>query len=93
MKILEFLQSSSGELSSKRLGYLSTIPASILGTIFLCNKLINSGHPEHAVTLWNGFLFFSAILGGFVSFETIPIILRAWKGTDQNLEQDNIPKS
>ena len=56
-------------MSSKRLGYLATIPASILGTTYICNRLINSGNPQLAVDLWNSFLMFSAVLGGFVSVE------------------------
>lgn len=79
-KFIEFFQSSAGEMSSKRLGYLSTIPASIFGTIYICNKLIDSKHPEMAVDLWSSFLFFSAVLGGFVSVEIILPIIKAIKG-------------
>lgn len=84
-KILEFLQSSTGEMSSKRLGYLSTVPASIFGTIYMCNKLIEAGNPSMAVDLWNSFLVFSAVLGGFVSVEVILPIIKAIKGTKEEV--------
>jgi hypothetical protein len=79
-KFLEFFQGASGEMSSKRLGYLATIPASILGTIWICNKLIDSGKAELAVDVWNSFFVFSAVLGGFVSIEVIQSLICAWKG-------------
>jgi hypothetical protein len=79
-KLLEFLQSSSGELSSKRLGYLSTIPFTLLGTIWICDKLIKNSHPELAVEVWNSFFIFSAILGGFVSLEILQNLITDWKG-------------
>lgn len=92
-KLLEFLQSSTGEMSSKRLGYLSTIPASIFGTIYMCNKLIQAGSAAMAVDLWNSFLVFSAVLGGFVSVEVILPIIKAIKGSDivkQQGEEKNV---
>lgn len=79
-KFLEFFQSSSGEMSSKRLGYLATIPASIFGTIWICNKLIKASRAELAVDVWNSFFIFSAVLGGFVSIEVIQSLICAWKG-------------
>lgn len=84
-KFLEFFQSSAGEMSSKRLGYLSTIPASIFGTTYICNKLINSGNPQLAVDLWNSFLIFSAVLGGFVSVEVLLPIIKAFKGQKEEV--------
>lgn len=70
-KLLEFLQSSSGEMSSKRLSFLSTMFCVLVGTFWICNKLIATGHPELAVDLWNSFFIYSAVLGGFVSIEII----------------------
>lgn len=87
-KFLEFLQSSTGEMSSKRLGYLSTVPASIFGTIYMCNKLIEANNAALAVDLWNSFLIFSAVLGGFVSVEVILPIIRAIKGKEKNVENN-----
>ena len=55
-KFIEFFQGTNGDMSSKRLGYLSTIPVSLFGTIWLCNKLIDSGKAELAVDVWNSLL-------------------------------------
>jgi len=79
-KLLQFLQGPSGEMSSKRLGYLSTIPVSLLGTIWICDRLIDSNNPAMAVQVWDSFLIFSAVLGGFVSAELIPSIIASFKG-------------
>jgi hypothetical protein len=85
MKFSQFLKSSSGELSSRRLGYLSTIPATIFGTFYLCNELIDKGAAEPAVNLWSSFLIFSAVLGGFVSADVVISIIKILKGkNDQN---------
>ncbi len=91
-KLLEFLQGSSGELSSKRLGYLSTIPVVLGGTIWICNKLILTANAALAVDVWNSFLIFSAVLGGFVSVETIPTIINAIKGRI-NLPKEELKKT
>ena len=79
-KFLEFLQGPSGEMSSKRLGYLSTIPFSLAGTIWICDKLIDSKNAAMAVQVWDSFLIFSAVLGGFVSAELIPTIVASFRG-------------
>ncbi len=79
-KLLEFLQGSSGELSSKRLGYLSTVPVVLGGTVWICNKLIATGNAALAVDVWNYFFVFSAVLGGFVSAELFIEVIHAIKG-------------
>lgn len=79
-KCLQFLQGKSGEMSSKRLGYLSTIPFANMGTVWLCDSLIKNGKPELAVDAWNSFFIFSAVLGGFVSLELVKEFIFAWKG-------------
>lgn len=81
---LQFFQGRGGDMSSKRLGYLSTIPFSLVGTIWICNKLIDNGRAELAVDVWQSFYVFSAILGGFVSLEVVQNFISAWKG--KNLE-------
>jgi Mg2+/Co2+ transporter CorB len=75
--ITEFFKNSYGVFSSKRLGYLLSIPFILIGTIWLCNKLINVGKPELAVEIWKFFYLFSAVLGGFVSMEVLPNIFLA----------------
>jgi hypothetical protein len=97
-KFLEFFQGVSGEMSSKRLGYLSTIPVSSVGTIWICDRLIDSGNAALAVQVWDSFLIFSAVLGGFVSVELIPGIIASFRGKiasvikpkkeDQNVENN-----
>lgn len=77
---LKFFQGKSGELSSKRLGYLSTIPFVNIGTIWFCDSLIKSSQPQLAVEVWNGFFIFSAVLGGFVSLELVKEFVIVWKG-------------
>ena len=79
-KFIEFFQGSNGDMSSKRLGYLLTIPFSLIGTIWLCNKLIDSGKAELAVDVWNSFYIFSAVLGGFVSLEVVQSFIATYKG-------------
>jgi hypothetical protein len=79
-KFLEFFQDESGAMSSKRLGYLSTIPFSLSGTIWICNRLIDSGNAALAVQVWDSFLIFSGVLGGFVSLEVVQSLITAWKG-------------
>lgn len=74
-----FLKNSKNEKSSKRLGYLSTVPFSTVGTIWLCSVLVHTNHPKYAVDVWNSFLIFSAVLGGFVSMELLPNIIGAFK--------------
>jgi hypothetical protein len=92
MKILEFFQGISGEMSSKRLGYLSTIPFVLVGTVQICNKLINTGNPDLAVDIWKYFYVYCAVLGGFVSAELIPTILLAVRGIN-NKEIKNDEKT
>jgi len=82
-KLLQFFQGSSGEMSSKRLGYLSTIPFATYGTYKLCNKLINSDHADLAVNIWNSFFIFSAFLGGFVTIELVIKLIAILKGNNE----------
>lgn len=93
MKILEFFKGITGEMSSKRLGYLSTIPFVLGGTIWICKKLIENGKPEMAVDVWKCFYVYSAILGGFVSAELIPTILLSVRGILSNKQQNKDDKN
>lgn len=79
-----FLKNSKNEKSSKRLGYLSTLPFINIGTIWLCSILIKTNHPKYAIDVWNSFLIFSAVLGGFVSMELLPSIIAAFKKTKES---------
>lgn len=87
-KLLEFLQSSSGELSSKRLGFLSTLPFATYGTYRLCIKLIVSGNAVLAVNIWNSFLIFSGFLGGFVTAELVIKLISILKGKNESINKN-----
>lgn len=92
----QFFENNSKQLSSKRLGYLASLPFSCFGTIWICNKLIDSGNPALAVDVWNSFLIFSAVLGGFVSAEMLIPILNLIRGksnvvSSQPTETESIP--
>lgn len=68
-KIMEFLRGVTGDLSSKRLAFLSSLPFVYLGTFYFTNKLINLKQYDKAVDLWTWFFILVAIFGGFVSAE------------------------
>lgn len=69
--LLKFLQSSSGENSSKRLAFLLSILIACYGVINTSGRLIDSDNPELAVDLWQSFFIFVAFLGGFVTAELL----------------------
>ncbi len=66
-----FLQGSKGEMSSKRLAFIFSMPFLVVGTLSICNKLIKVGRPELAVDLWTCFFWFVAGLGGLVTSELL----------------------
>jgi hypothetical protein len=74
-KLLEFLQSSSGENSSKRLVWIGSSIALIYEFDKTMTKLIKSGHPSDAVDLFNYFMIFVAISGGLVTIEVVQKII------------------
>lgn len=80
MKILEFLQSSSGENSSKRLAFLSGHSAITFATMYFINKLINLKEYELAVDVYNSYLIYCTVLGGFVTAEILLNVLKIIKG-------------
>lgn len=78
--MMGFLKDAAGDLSCRRLAFLATIPASVGGTLFIANKLINSGHPDLSIEIWNWFYVYSAFLGGFVSIDAIKDFILVLKG-------------
>lgn len=90
MSIVQFFKDANGHLSSKRLGYLSTIPFILIGTVWICDKLINKGDSSLAVEIWNSFFIFSAVLGGFVSAESLLKLLSVLRGVNSK-EIKNVP--
>jgi len=86
-RIFEFFQSNK-KFSSKRLGYISTIPFTIYGTIHICDKLIMTNQGQFVVDIWLGFFTYSAVLGGFVAMEPVKNILTNLL-TKKNTKNDN----
>ncbi len=80
MKILEFLQSSSGENSSKRLAFLSGHLFITLTTLILGDRLIDHKQYDYAVTVYNSYLIYCTVLGGFVTAEILIKVLQIIKG-------------
>lgn len=83
-KLLEFFQAPSGEMSSKRLSWLLTIPFATYGTYKLCIILIISEQSEMAVNLWNSFLIFSAVIGGFVTIDAITNLISVLRNKNES---------
>lgn len=90
--ISQFFKGNNGSFSSKRLGYLLSIPFILIGTIWLCNKLIDVGKPELAVEIWKFFYLFSAVLGGFVSMEILPNIFSAFNRKTKTIKSNESSK-
>lgn|GEM_PF-6726743 len=81
-KALEFLQSSSGELSSKRLCFLFATVVFIVGTVVFTYVLIRKGRFSEAVEMWDCLQWFSCFLGGYVTTEV-------FSGRFKNIKSDN----
>lgn len=67
--LLDFLKSSTGELSSKRLAFIFCQPFIIIGFLGAGSFLLERGQYILVLDLWNSFLFYSAALGGLVTSE------------------------
>ncbi len=67
MKTLGFLQSSSGENSSRRLAFLSGHLSITVALFWICGKLIGSKHPEIIIQIVNSYFVYCAFLGGYVT--------------------------
>lgn len=68
--LLAFLQSSSGELSSKRLAFLFCQPFIILAALFLIKELVATD-PKTAYKVFVAFCTYSSLLGGMVTSELL----------------------
>jgi TRAP-type C4-dicarboxylate transport system permease small subunit len=88
-KLLEFLQSSSGENSSKRLVWIGSSIALIYEFFRAMNQLIESGHPSDAVDLFNYFMIFVAISGGLVTIEVVQKIIELVANIKYNKQPTN----
>lgn len=65
------LQSSTGEMSSKRVAFLFSQPFIVFCTIFMLNRLLKDGQYDFAVTVYNTFAIYCLVLGGFVTSELL----------------------
>lgn len=89
MKISGFFKGMRGELSSRRLGLISSLPFTLLGTIWICDRLINCGRPELAVEVWKCFYIYCGVLGGYVTMETLYNFLSLIKGIPKEVKIDS----
>lgn len=68
---LKFLQSSSGELSSKRLAFIFCQPFIILMALRLIEGFIDNGDSELAFKVFVALCVYSSLLGGMVTSELL----------------------
>ena len=66
-KILTFLSTSSGELSSRRLIFVLASITFVIGSVYFTNKLINGDEFEAAVEMFSYLGIFCTVVGGFVT--------------------------
>jgi hypothetical protein len=83
---LKFLQSSSGESSSKRLAFLVIQPFIIIGFFYIISRLTKLNNAEMIGHIWNGLLIYCAFLGGMVTSEIILAGIKIWKGDKKDVE-------
>jgi len=82
-----FLQAASGANSSKRLAFLSGHAGITIGLFWISEKLITAGKPELIVAIFNSYLIYCTILGGFVTADLAIRILEIIKNAKS---QNNI---
>lgn len=75
-KLWQFLQSSTGELSSKRLVFFIASIVFIAGTVGFTAFLIHKKEFQTATTMWSYLSYFSMITGGFVTSEILPFLFK-----------------
>jgi hypothetical protein len=86
LKLFEFLQGSSGENSSKRLAFLLGHISITFGFFWTGNKFIDTNHPELVLEIYNSYLFYCSILGGFVTADILVNLLEIYKGKNKTEE-------
>lgn len=80
MSLISFLQSREGENSSKRLAFLTGHLSITGGFFWLAKTLVNHGKYDLAVDLYNSYLIYCMVLGGFVTADLIAKVLQIIKG-------------
>lgn len=82
MKILLEFLSAASSLSSKRLAWLPTTIAITIGMFWLIEKLCKASQFSIALDVWYSYVFYSLVLGGFVTADIIERILNKEKSRD-----------
>lgn len=80
MSLISFLQSAEGENSSKRLAFLTGHLFITGGFFWLANTLIKHDKYDLAVDLYNSYLIYCTILGGFVTADIVVKVLQIIRG-------------
>jgi len=92
-KLFQFLQSSSGENSSKRLAFLLGHLSISFGFFWASNKFIQNDHPDLVVEIYNSYLIYCSILGGFVTADILVNLLEIYKGKNKTEEPKPIEEA
>jgi hypothetical protein len=85
MSLIQFLQSSSGENSSKRLGFIISLIVSSYCIFAFPEQMIAAGKSKEAFKLIASYFIYSAVLGGFVTAELIIKIIELKNGRGNNI--------
>lgn len=84
-ELLKFLQSSTGENSSKRLAFIIALLIACFGVINSSNRMIDTDHADLALSLWQSFFLFVGFLGGFVTAELLIKLLEIFKNANPKI--------
>ena len=68
---LKFFKDKNGELSSRRLVWIATVPFVIFGTFLFCYIFIHTNKADSAKEIWLYFLVYSGVIGGFVTVDSV----------------------
>ena len=88
MSFLTFLQSTSGENSSKRLAFITGHASITFITIWLIYLLCAIDHAELAVDVYNSYLIYCSVLGGFVTAEIVLKFIEIIKGNGRRSDSN-----
>lgn len=76
LTLSQFITDGNQKLSSKRIAFLFSLPLVFYGTFHFGNMLIQKDKADQFVIVWCSFLFFSALIGGFIAIEPIKKIIK-----------------
>lgn len=84
----QFFQNKDGELSSRRLGIITSLPFTYYEVDNLCDALIKAGRPELAVDVWNSYLIFASLLLGSITADILIKVFEIVKGKNTKEEKN-----